>query len=189
MGRTQYILLAVVLALAGFSVWMLNVVNVPKPGAPPGPRHIPDYYLDDFTATAMGTDGKPLYRLKADHLDHYQDNDLKVITHLHLQWFRPGLPDWTVDADEGRILNHNRLVLLQGRVVMVRAASADQASIRLETRDLTLRPDEKYAETETAVTIRSGPNRIDAVGMHVDLEAGRVDLLANVRGHYATPQP
>jgi len=186
MSRTQYILLAVVLALAGFSVWMLSVVNVPKPGAPPGPRHIPDYYLDDFTATAMGPNGKPQYRLSAKHLDHYPDNDLKVITALHLTWYRPGLPDWTVDADQGRILHHNQLVLLEGRVVMTRAATDDAPPIRLETRDLTVRPGEKYAETQTAVTIHSGPNRIQATGMRVYLDQGRVELLANARGHYET---
>lgn len=186
MGRTQYILLAVVLALAGFSIWMLSVVNVPRPGAPPGPRHIPDYYLDHFTATAMGQDGKPVYRLTADHLDHYPDDDLKVITRLHLEWYRRGLPDWTVDAERGRILDHNRLVLLKGRVVMIRAATAEAAPIRLQTRDLTIHPGEKYGETDAAVTIDSGPNRIQATGMHVYLDEGRVELLANVRGHYET---
>lgn len=186
MGRTQYILLAVVLALAGFSIWMLSVVNVPRSGAPPGPRHIPDYYLDHFTATAMGEDGKPLYRLMADHLDHYPDDDLKVLTRLHLVWYRPGLPDWTVDADRGRILDHNRLVLLKGSVVMVRSATAGAAPIHLQTRDLSIQPGKKYGETKAVVTIDSGPNRIRATGMRIYLDQGRIELLAKVRGHYET---
>lgn len=186
MGRTQYILLVVVLALAGLSVWMLSVVNAPQPGAPPGPGHIPDYYLDQFTATAMGDNGKPLYRLTAAHLDHYPDDDLKELTRLHLDWYRPGLPDWSLDAEEGRILDHNRLILLLGRVVMVRAHAKDSPAIRLVTRDLTIRPGQKYAETGAAVTISSGLNRIQATGMRVYFDAGRVELLADVRGHYET---
>jgi lipopolysaccharide export system protein LptC len=58
--------------------------------------------------------------------------------------------------------------------------------ITLLTRDLTIYPQREYAETGAAVTITSGRNEMQAVGMRLDLSDGRLELLSETKGKYVT---
>ena len=44
-------------------------------------RHDPDYFLHNFTATTMNAKGMPAYKVTAEHLEHYpDDNSMKLQT-------------------------------------------------------------------------------------------------------------
>jgi lipopolysaccharide export system protein LptC len=49
---------------------------------------------------------------------------------------------------------------------------------------LTLFPDRDYAETAQSVRIEDADNVTTAVGMHVYLNDGRLELLSTVRGQH-----
>ena len=54
----------------------------------------------------------------------------------------------------------------------------------MTTQALTLFPDRDYAETAQSVRIEDADNVTTAVGMHVYLNDGRLELLSTVRGQH-----
>lgn len=185
MGNTQYILLGVIVVIAVLSWRLLNVAEIDEARRQAAVHHIPDFYLDDFTATNMDAAGQPRYRLQGQHLEHYPDDGRKTVTDPRMTWFRPDLPPWIATADQAVITQNDTLVELNGQVTMHRDASAQERALTLVTRDLRIEPQRQYAETRADVLISSAGDQVRATGMQVYLKEGRIDLLANVRGTYA----
>jgi lipopolysaccharide export system protein LptC len=184
------LLSALVLAVpAALSTWLL--LRDDSSVAPQAPRHVPDYYLKHFTATAMTPEGKPDRRLTADSLYHYADDDTMDLERPHMLFFNPERPPWEVDSETGWVGPEGEDVLLGGNVIIRREAAPDGSArpLRVETRDLQVRPHEDYAETDQPVTIISERHRVDAVGMRAYLGDDRLELLSEVRGHYEPETP
>ncbi len=144
--------------------------------------HIPDYFLRDFTATTMNPQGQPEQRLTAQLMDHYSDDDSMELTAPQLTLFQPSGAPWHVVAARGRIIDGGREVRLSGGV---RMSHVDQgATTTLTTAHLLIRPKQRYAETDAAVTVTTPQGQVDAVGMQADMAAQRLLLLSKVRGTY-----
>jgi lipopolysaccharide export system protein LptC len=180
------ILLLIVL-LGAFSNWLLTSFETQPLGLPKEARHDPDYFLDNFTATVMSAAGTPHYRLVAQRLDHYPDDGSIEIQALTLYLYRDNLPEWTVVAEQGRVLDKGEQIELLGEVTLHRPPGARQAEIAVLTRDLTVYPGREYAETAAAVTITSGESRMQATGMQLDLNMGLLKLLSATEGRYVIP--
>lgn len=187
MGKAQYIILAVILVVTVLSGWLLNLVEVGTGKTPSRPPHIPDYYFDQFTTTVMGENSRPRYKLSAAHLDHYPDDDSKVLTALQLDFYPVDEASWQISAEHGLVTARNRLIRLTGKVRLVRAATPQRPAVTLDTDELLIYPKEKRARTDTLVMIRAGRDTIRARGLRVDLNTGQLELLANVQGHYEPP--
>lgn len=187
MGKPQYILLAVILLATVLSGWLLRLVEVGGKTPSTKARHIPDYYFDQFTSTVMGLNNRPRYRISAARLDHYPDDDSKVLTQLDLYYYPGDTTSWEIKAEHGLITAGNRQIRLNGQVHLVHAASATRPRLTLDTDTLVIYPKEKQAQTDTRVMIRSGRDTIKARGMRVDLNNGQLELLADVQGHYVPP--
>lgn len=189
MGKIQYIVLALILAVTVLSGWLLKLVEVSHPPRPVPARHIPDYYFERFTSTVMDTNNRPRYRISATRLDHYPDDDNKVLTHLNLIFYPLSATTWDISAERGVITAHDRLIRLTGQVRLVRAATATRPRITLDTTELLIYPKEKQARTDTVVMIRTGRDTIRARGLRADLNTGQLELPADVQGHYEPPRP
>lgn len=60
--------------LAIISGWVFESIEKHPILTKEKPRHDPDYFLKNFTATTMDSKGKPAYQVKAMHLKHYPDD-------------------------------------------------------------------------------------------------------------------
>ena len=185
MSKLHYItILLLVILIAAFSNWLLSSFETKPLGIKKEVRHDPDYFIDQFVATQLNQSGKPRYRLEADKLNHYPDDDSIELTRLKLKLFRVKLPAWTAEADEGLVLKKGTLIKLKGHVVMQRPKSRNEAAVKLVTRNLVIYPQKEYAETAAAVKITSADSIIEATGMKVYLADGRLELLSDTRGKY-----
>lgn len=173
----------IVLLLAVMSVWLADFLSLPDAGpATPDPAH-PDYILDAFTSERYGADGQLAYVLRGDQLRHYAANNTTLVKIPRLTLWRGALPPWEADAEQSRVDHGEGRIDLLGHVVMRRAG---QPALQLVTRDVSLWPERDYAQTAAPVQMLRGHDRIDAVGMHAWLAEGRVKLLEDVIGRYAT---
>ena len=170
--------------LVALGWWVLRAVQSQREAGLAVPPQTPDYYLYNFTMTAMNAKGQPSLRLSAPVLVHYPTDDRALVTQPHLQVYRTGEPPWDIDAERARILDHGKRVFLIGRVKIVRPAADGHSPVTILTRDVHVRPDQTYAYTDQPVTMISNGLRVDAVGLRANWKLQHVQLLSRVRGVY-----
>lgn len=180
--RTLAIVLLLLAGVAG-SQW-LRIVN--EPTAPTMPEsHAPDYAMDDFDLTAMGSNGLPVHQLDSPFMAHYPDNDTTEFNQPHIVIYRQLAEPWHINGGHGWMSGDHSYILFGGAVRIDNpTAKADQA-MRLDTHELRVLAVEEYADTDQPVTIRTQNSLTEGVGMHAYIKQGRLQLLSKVRGTYA----
>jgi len=178
------LILLAVLLITAYAGWLNSVIQPRMAPEPEAARHRPDYFLDRTQATLMDPDGRVQYRLRADRVEHYRDDNSLQLVHPELRYFPPDGTTWKVVADAGRIHDDGGRVFLDGSIDMQRLATRDSPPLRLVTRDLLIRPREGYAETAARAIITSPGSRLAGTGMRIDMEERRLELLADGEGRY-----
>ncbi len=145
-------------------------------------RHIPDYFLNDFTATTMGPTGQPEYRLSAERMEHYPDTDTSELTKPQMVFYRTGERNWHARANRGRVGPGGEVVYLSGNVEIHQPGVVGEPPRRLVTDHIEMYPQRDYAETDAPVTVTGPRTRIDGVGLRAYLEQERLVLLSEVSG-------
>lgn len=182
-GARVIVLMALLLG-AALSWWLLRGLSNPSVKHAVKARHIADYSLQKFTVNAMNDRGKLYYRLHADHMSHYLDDDTSRVDRPNMTVFKEGNALWNVYAKRGWISAGQKSIVLRGDVLIWRNAVNDGPGLEIQTDELHITPDKQYAETARPVTISQEIGVTRAVGMRVDLEKSTMELLAAVQGHY-----
>lgn len=186
MGRGLWIALLLLLITA-LSWWLLRSTEPGSQSIVDQARHEPDYYMEQFELTSLDEMGVPAYKLYADNMLHYPDDDSATLERPHLILFRDEEEFWDIRAETGLVSNGGESLLLQGGVTVLLINSGDPQVREMLTPELTVRPHEKQAETAAAVIFKDGRGVTRAVGMWADLNERRMELMSNVRGNYAPP--
>jgi lipopolysaccharide export system protein LptC len=92
-------------------------------------------------------------------------------------------------AEWGWVAADRQTLLLEGEVVVDRTTESGQLPVTLFTRDLRVRPAERYVETAAPARAVTPGGELRAVGARAWLDQGRVELLSEVRGVYEPLQP
>ena len=186
MGKLRYILLLfIVLAVAAFTFWLRDNLTPQGKQLPTEMRHIADYFVSDFQATIFDHQGKPYYKLKAHHMEHFADDETIAMQYPEIEFLRVAEPPWIAVADAGTVYQARDILLLKGKVTITYAPASENQRMVLTTQDLSIDLQSKLAETKAEVHIQTKSSTIMAKGMHLNLSKNTLVLDANVRGHYA----
>lgn len=179
------LVIGLLLLLGAFlSWWMSKGFNVHPPSQPAKARHIADYSMGHFVLRDMDGDGRLHYRLYAEHMSHYLDDDTAQLERPNMTVFKLDGASWNVYARHGWISSGQKTIALRGNVLIWRNAEKGDSGLEIQTDELHIEPDRQYAETDRPVTITQDFGVTHAVGMRVNLKQSRMELLARVRGHY-----
>ena len=140
----------------------------------------PDYFMEDFTTTAMNETGEPRYRLYAIYMAHYQQNDTTEVLKPRMEFYRDARPPLQVTADKGWLAADNDVVLLDGNVEFVEKNNLDQYIMRINTDTARILVNESYAETDDFTEINTLRARITGTGMRASFNDGRLTVLNDV---------
>lgn len=173
-------ILAALAALA--SHWLARQWRSEAPPAERVVRHDPDTFVDNLVLTRHDAGGHPTHRLWASRLLHYPDDDTAELAAPRLTLYSPDRPAWTLTSEQAWIAPGGDEVQLLGEVHIERPAGAGRPATRIDTRDVLVRPDARYAETREPVRYRAGGTAIDARGMRAWFENRQYELLAEVHG-------
>ena len=101
---TSLIPLVAMAALAGITWWLLQA-TLPRQneGAPRPKEHTPDYFADNFSVSELDQSGATQYRLTAQSLIHYEDDELSDLVKPAMRAFQPGKPIVTATGDTGKV--------------------------------------------------------------------------------------
>lgn len=176
---------AVLLAALAVSSWLAwlrpepPIIPLDRDGKP-----LPDYYLTGLTLRQFDPEGRLAHLLKAKRLSHVEGASTDLTDPRLTVESQQGAP-WQISAQRGTLDPSGTWLTLPDAVTITRRASLSNRPLELHTRALRYRLDQGYAETDEAVTVTSGSDRIDAVGAQAWLQdPGRIHFKSQVRGHY-----
>lgn len=177
-----------VLAFGIFSFWLLQDLERSERAERAPQLHEPDYTLDYMVRKTTDESGQLKNILRADHVEHFPDDDSTELASPHLEIYNgPGEP-WHVVAERGWISSGNDVVLLHGEVEIWRLGAGGRRSYEVLTTELRVLPREQYAETDNP-TIIVGPSTVThSKGMRANFSHSRLELVNRVRSRYE-PQP
>lgn len=188
MNRKNLYIIATALLLVALGNWLSEVrVKQVDPQLQGKSEALHDYYITDFSAMALDQQGLPQHQLQAAQLSYFTDSETTQLTKPTLQVYEGKKVVWQIVAEQGEIHQQQDEVVLQGKVRLVQ--KTEESPLRLSTSLLKIHPQQGRAETDRAVTLLQGGNRIDAVGMQMEQESQRLLLLSQVRGQYETLAP
>lgn len=174
----------ILLAVALFSWWLLRSGAAVRNGGTTE-HGAPDYYVKGYDLAVWDAHGELRHRLTGPHIVHHRQHQRADLTSPELTLYREDAPRWRLRAQTAQVNDNASEVWLQGEVVIDEPLDAD--GVVLNTRDVRVLPEKRYAETRAQVAVRDPAGEMHGTGMRADLSVDRLELLSAVRGEYALP--
>lgn len=181
------LVLAVLGLLAALSGWFLNDLERDLREVRSRDDRKPFTVAENFVATVMNARGERIYVLTGPHLEQYPAPRGTFVTRPVAHTYEALAPIWEITADSGWIAPGTETIELRGDVHAERPASTGYMPAVITGSNLRLIPDRNYAESAEPVRLTTPDAVVDAVGFRSWLDEDRIELLADVRGHYAPP--
>lgn len=182
---TNYLLsrlpLVLLVLLAVLTFWLNQSVKAPSPAQDEGLGRVPDYMMENFSATRMDLDGVTRHVLSAKKMLHYPDDDTTDLEQPRFINTQPGKPALQVDADQAKMSSNGEDIYLTGNVKVLRMAGKGRGETTMNTSFLHIVPDDDIAKTDKPVVITEANAVIKAVGMEISNRTQVTRLLSQVR--------
>lgn len=182
-GSVNWQPLLIAATLAGLTLWLNHATEVAVIRDDGGFSHIPDYYIDNFRATAFDADGHPLHVLQAQRMVHYMDDDTTSLTEPRYAQQRPGKPAIQASARRGVVSGNGDHVHFLDQVSVTRVADAGPA-LEIQTEYLHIIPDAELIQTDKPLVIAQGASELTANSLLADGNSRAVLLRGGVKGSY-----
>lgn len=180
--------IALLAGLAAISYYLAELsARFERPDAPRAPAHEPDYFVEGLALTRLNREGQPVFRMSADRMLHYPDDDSSEFVRPTLVSLDPVKPLVTLRAERGMATSGGQQTHLHDAVRLTRAAHGDQPALRIDTDYVLVLPDEDLARTDRPVRITYGASSLTGVGMEFDNAARVLKVQSRVQGVWAAP--
>lgn len=178
--------LAGLLLLAALSYGILRWVesSMHKSAAPES--QAPILVLERFRAVRMSATGLREYVVESPMLRQLPNQAGTWVEQPLLDWYQPDgeTREWRLRAEQGWVAADQQSIRLQGVVVMTRTADSGKTPVEVTTRDVLVRPTDRYAETAAPAHAVTPGGDLKAVGLRAYLDREQLELLSEVRGYY-----
>ena len=181
--------LAILLALAALTLWLKHAADLPNERAVDKLRHDPDTIIEQFTASTLDSNGKPLHQIWADRLVHYADDNSSDLTNPRLRYTPAAQSTITINAKRGKMLDGKEEVRLYDDVRVERAGHRLDPGWLATMPDITAFPPKGTAHTKSAFIFTQGLATIQGTGFSLDRNAQTATLDAAVRAHFPPRNP
>jgi lipopolysaccharide export system protein LptC len=175
------LLLAVVTAT---SYWYSREMRRPVRHTPPLPG-TPDFIVDRVVVTQFDETGQARYKLFADRLTHFNENDDLELGKPRLVSLRPDQPQVQASSHRARVINAGETVLMEGAVLIQRPAGGGQPAMTIRAERMTAVPDEERFTTDVPALIERGDARLAGGAMDYDNIRRVLTVTGRLRGELA----
>ena len=186
---TSLIPLVAMAALAGITWWLLQA-TLPRQneGVVRPKEHTPDYFADNFSVSELDQSGSTQYRLTAQSLIHYEDDELSDLVKPAMRAFQPGKPIVTATGDTGTVNGDASIVDLYDNARIVRAAGNGDPQMQADSQHFRVLVNDDVIETEKPVKLQRGMSVMTASGMNYNNVTRVMQLFGNVKGAIAASE-
>lgn len=177
------------IALIGATVFLLwrsdePAVSDSGTAALRGPAE-PDGFVVDGTYTSYDQNGNPEVYFSSPRIEQFETGNLATMETPSARLYGdPGAEPWTVEAENGTLLQNENLLYLTGNVRIVRRIGDRQST--LSTSKLTLDNDQNTIYTDAPVEISDPLGVTTATGMKAWINDRVLELNSEVEGRYET---
>ncbi|PHV10656.1 LPS export ABC transporter periplasmic protein LptC [Chitinimonas sp. BJB300] len=179
--------LLLLMLLAGMALMLNHVTELPSL-TPSVAMRTPDLTISRFSAVSFGSDGKPLYTLKAERMLRYPDDGRAEFEQASLIRTLPAEPALTITAEKARANANGDKVWFEQNVQMQRAESAEAPSVQLQTRNLLLDTARGTAASDAPTDLQTGGDQVRSTGFDYDHNTAQLRLRSKVSIDYAPPK-
>ncbi|HRD64648.1 MAG TPA: LPS export ABC transporter periplasmic protein LptC [Candidatus Competibacter sp.] len=174
------------LLLAGSSYALLRWVESSLREPIPTESQAPVLVVERFRAVRTSLAGLREYVVEAPLLQQLPGQLGTRIDRPVLDWYQSDgeTREWRLRADQGWVAADQQSMRLEGEVVMTRVAESGKTPVEIITRDVLIRPAERYAETAAPARAVTPGGELRAVGARAYLDREQLELLSEVRGYY-----
>jgi lipopolysaccharide export system protein LptC len=131
-------------------------------------RHEQDYFVERFTLIKLNAQGQPTFRLAADLMKHFPDDDTIEFTKPRLISLDKSKPVITVVSDSGKAGPQGDITELFGNVVLTRAPNEVSKLLKMNTEYLLVDTNKETGTTDKPVKITQGASELTGIGMDFD---------------------
>ncbi len=177
--------------LAALSYGLLRWVASEWRGPAPAESQAPLLIVERFHAARLNANGQRRFIIEAPRLAQYPGSLGTRIEQPTLDWYQADgqTREWRLQAEQAWMAADQQTLRLEGVTTMSRTADSGKPPMTMTTRDVLVRPNEQYAETAAPTRAVTPDGEFQAVGVRAWLDQERLELLSQVRGVYASPNP
>ncbi|WP_019449650.1 LPS export ABC transporter periplasmic protein LptC [Cupriavidus sp. BIS7] len=183
MRMLPLLLMAIV---AGSTFWLVQINSPHEDTAKTQvKRHVPDYYMERFSATELAEDGNTKIRFTGVKMDHFEDDQTYEVTTPAMRNYAPDRPPVTVNAKRGVMNAEGSIIDLYGDAFIVRQAGVDVSKdprMTAASQYFQLLVNDDIVKTDKPVELTRGQSVMTANGLIFNNVTREVQLLGNVRG-------
>jgi len=179
-----YIYVATIALLSWFLLRMTGMIDTQYNQAP---AHSPDYFSKGYIKWEMDEFGALKNKVLADEIIHYSDDGTTHMKNPVMTFINANakMPPWVVKSETGILSSDGKDLSLKGQVVIDRTKAEGVSPLRINTRELNVKPEKNYAETVEWAELINDLNITTGIGMNLSyIDPVRIQLLANVKGTY-----
>lgn len=182
----RIILATVLLFTIAALVWglqMLGTSSAPEAPVVSAPARQPDAIATNTDSVSYTTEGQLAWRLQADEVQFYRNPDYSTFTQPRAIMYQQDNPEpWRARANYGSLENEDQVHLRQDVVIMTR--SQDSPVHQINTEYLAIDLTQNIMRTDQPLVITGPGLRIEANGLHAELDSERITLTNGVRSTY-----
>ena len=145
-------------------------------------RHEPDSFVEGLVFTRINELGAPAFRMSADRMLHFPDDDSTEYERPVLISLDTTKPRMHLVADTGRSTSEGVETHLYGNVVLTREAGFGEPKMTVRTDYVVLYSQTEIARTDRPVRIEREGSVLTGVGMEFDNAARSLTVDSRVRG-------
>ena len=175
------VLLAVVTVT---SYWYSREMRRPTARTAPTPG-APDFIVDRVVLTQFDDHGQARYKLFAEELSYFNENDDIDLTMPRLVSLLPDQPQLQATSARARVTNAGARVLMEGDVLLQRAAAGRRPALTVRTERMTAIPDEERFSSDVPVQIEQGGTRLSGAAMEYENLTRVLTVSGGLRGEMA----
>lgn len=183
-----FVTLAIALALALGSFWLLEVIRRGGENFVPTPKRTePDFYVEKFSYVKLSADGQARYHISGDRLTHNPVDDSYDIDQPIVNSLKNNQPPLTVRAERAQVNSDNSKIHLYDDVHLDRPGTGTSQPMHVTSEYLLVLPDDDVIETDKPVEITFGKSILTGAGMVANNATREFRLSSNVHGTYQAP--
>lgn len=134
---TKVVIAIALVLFLGLFWWLPDALVEPAMKLTGGSKE-PDYWVTNFSVTAMGDNGTPRYILRATSLTHYPGDESTRLERPQLVQYDDGKPPTVTVADTGRVSPDGKKLVMIGHVKIVREPDIGSAGGEVASNEITI---------------------------------------------------
>lgn len=183
-ARNFWLPLVIIGGLVVLTAWLGQLAQAPMSNGVGTVGHDPDYFVEDFNATAFDVSGQPRYRLAASRMTHFMDDDTTTLEAPRFVREGVGVARVVARSLHGLVSSKGDNIQLHGDVRMIQERLAGGSPLELTTEYLWVMPEIDLIRTDRPVILKEGTSQLSGGTMVADGRKRTLELRGRVKGIY-----